>query len=70
MATTIQLPIELKKELDQIKKPKMSYAEIIEELIKQHKKRENNFLLQDYAEKYGKESVEEVNEWSATETWD
>jgi predicted CopG family antitoxin len=70
MATTIQLPIELKNELDKLKEPKMSYADLIKSLIKKERKRQEHLLLREYCEKYNKESLEEVKEWSSTESWE
>jgi len=70
MATTIQLPIELKNELDKLKEPKMSYADLIKSLIMKEKKRQEHLLLKEYCEKYNKESLEEVKEWSSTESWE
>ena len=68
MVTTIQIPIDLKKDLDSLKKEKkMTYAQIIEKLIASEKKRQNELLLREYGKKYGVESVKEVREWNSTE---
>jgi predicted DNA-binding protein len=68
MATTIQLPIELKKELDLLKdNSKMTYAELLKKMIENEKKNRNQLLLKDYAKKYGKVSLKETKEWKNTE---
>ncbi|MFT4326660.1 MAG: hypothetical protein ACMXYK_04115 [Candidatus Woesearchaeota archaeon] len=70
MATTIQLPVDLKQELDALKKnAKDSYADVLRALIKNEKKRETALLIKEYGQKYGKQNLKEVNEWSC-EDWD
>lgn len=67
MVTTIQLPIEVKQELDNLKTDsKMSYAQLIKELVEKEKKRKNDLLLMDYGKKYSTENKKEVNEWKET----
>lgn len=68
MITTIQIPIDLKKELDDLKSNKKnSYATVLKQLIFNEKKRRNALLLREYGIKYGEESKDEVNEWIETE---
>jgi predicted DNA-binding protein len=71
MVTTIQIPIELKKELDILKKDrKITYAQLLKELIIKEKKQQEQLLLKEYAIKYGEKSNEEILEWQNTEkTW-
>jgi predicted DNA-binding protein len=71
MVTTIQIPIELKKELDMLKKDrKITYAQLLKELIIKEKKQQEQLLLKEYAIKYGGKSNEEILEWQNTEkTW-
>lgn len=72
MVTTIQLPVDLKKELDSLKSDSnMTYADVLKRLVENEKKRRNELLLEDYGSKYGETSVSEVKEWKATEKdWD
>ena len=72
MATTIQLPMELKCELDTLKdNSRMSYAELLKKLVQNEKKRRNELLLIEYGLKYGDDSVKEVKKWESTEKeWD
>ena len=72
MVTTIQIPIELKNELDSLKSnPKMSYASLLSELVKNEKRRKRDFLLREYAQKYNEVSLAESKEWeSADLDWD
>lgn len=67
MATTIQIPVELKKELDSLNDSNLSYAKFLKKLIENEKKRRNKLLLREYAQKYGEESLKEVKEWESTE---
>ena len=69
MATTIQIPTDLKQELDTLRDENTkSYAQLLRDLVKKEKQHREQLLLKEYAVKYGKQSQKEVAEWQGTET--
>jgi predicted CopG family antitoxin len=72
MVTSIQISEELKRELDLLKQgQKKSYGDLLCDMIKREKRRNEQMLLKEYALKYGDESRREVNEWKDLDSeWD
>ncbi|MFT4343889.1 MAG: hypothetical protein ACMXYE_04040 [Candidatus Woesearchaeota archaeon] len=69
MATTIQIPTELKHALDELRdKNTKSYAQLLQELVQKEKQHREQLLLKEYAQTYGKQSQKEISEWKNSET--
>lgn len=66
MATTIQISEELKQELNNMKKNE-TYEEVINKLLREHKKTVIAEKMKEYGEKHGKESLNELKDWEQTD---
>lgn len=66
MVTTIQVSEELKQELCNMKKNE-TYEEVINKLLKKHKRAIIAEQMKEYGKKHGKESLKELKEWEKTD---